>query len=250
MSRRCLPPQSLIQSPVERRVHGLLRKLAPVFALALVATVVVPSVADAADAADPADPADPAKPTPAWRKEKHILEIGGYLGVFFPAADHGLYADGVTKTAKAMKPGFDVGLRFAYLPLRFVGIEVEGGVVPTKLSGNGGYSTTVFAARGHVILQMPTRLALFIVGGGGMLGVASDASKALGKNIDGALHVGGGLKYYVTEKVVLRIDGRDVVSPAFSKGMAGGQDWAHSGEFTFGASFVLGRKSTKMLPRG
>ena len=242
MSRRCLPPQSLIQSPVERLVPGLLHKLAPIFALTLVATVAVPGVAHAAD------PADPAKP--AWRKEKHILEIGGYLGVFFPAADHGLYADGVTKTAKAMKPGFDVGLRFAYLPLRFVGIEIEGGVVPTKLSGNGGYGTTVFAARGHVILQMPTRLALFIVGGGGMLGVASDASKALGKNIDGALHVGGGLKYYVTEKVVLRIDGRDVVSPAFSKGMAGGQDWAHSGEFTFGASFVLGRKSTKMLPRG
>jgi len=245
MSRRCLPHQSLIQSPVERLVHGLFHKLAPVFTLALVATVamtvVVPGVAHAAD---------PAKPTPAWRKEKHILEIGGYLGVLFPAADHGLYADGVTRTAKPIKPGFDVGLRFAYLPLRFIGIEVEGGVVPTKLSGNGGYATTVFAARGHVILQMPTRLALFIVGGGGMLGVASDGSKALGKNIDGALHVGGGLKYYVTEKVVLRIDGRDVISPAFSKGMAGGQDWAHSGEFTFGASFVLGRKSTKMLPRG
>jgi len=224
---------------MSRRRPPLL-SLAPLLALALVSSVALPAFA--ADTDTDTD-------VPAWRKEKHILEIGGYLGAFFPSADHGLYADGVTKTAKPIKTGFDIGLRLAYLPLRFVGIEIEGGLVPTKLDGNGGFTTIVFAARGHVILQMPTRLALFIVGGGGMLGGASDG-KAIGTNVDGALHVGGGLKYYLTPKVVLRIDGRDVVSPAFSKGMTGGQDWAHSGEFTFGASFVLGRKSTKMLPRG
>ena len=217
-----------------------LLSLAPILAVGLLSSVALPAVALAADTD---------KPTPAWRKEKHILEIGGYLGAFFPSADHGLYADNVTKFAKPIKTGFDIGVRIAYLPLRFVGVEIEGGAVPTKLDGNGGYTTIVFAARGHLILQMPTRLALFVVAGGGMLGGASDG-KAIGTNVDGALHVGGGLKYYLTEKVVLRIDGRDVVSPAFSKGMTGGQDWAHSGEFTFGASFVLGRKSTKMLPRG
>ena len=221
-----------------------LQSLAPLLALALVSAAALhtaaPSVAHAGDAS---------KPRPSWRTEKHILEIGGYLGVFFPAADHGLYADGVTETAKPIKTGFDVGVRLAYLPLRFVGIEVEGGVVPTKLQGNGGYSATLFAVRGHLVLQMPTRLALFVVGGGGVLGVTSPA-KGLGSNVDGTLHVGGGLKYYLTEKVVLRIDGRDVISPNFARGTAGGQDWAHSGEFTFGASFVIGRHSTKMLPRG
>ena len=217
-----------------------LQSLAQIFALALVSA--------AALHATVAHAADGDKPKPAWRTEKHILEIGGYLGAFFPAADHGLYAPNVTKTPRPIKTGFDVGLRFAYLPLRFVGLEIEGGAMPTKLNGNGGFKSNLFAARAHVILQMPTRLALFIVGGGGILGVASQ-EKALGNNVDGALHVGGGLKFYLTPKVVLRIDGRDVVSPAWSKGMVGGQDWAHSGEFTFGASFVLGRKSAQMLPR-
>lgn len=218
------------------------RRLLPILPLALVWSVVVvaPGQAQAADAG---------KPKPAWLKEKHILEVGGYLGAFFTAADHGLYGDGITKTPRPLKPGFDVGVRLAYLPLRFVGVEVEGGVVPTKLDGNGGYKTTLFGVRGHLILQLPTRLSLFVVAGGGMLG-ASSGPKALGKNIDGTLHVGGGLKYYVTPKVVLRIDGRDILSPAWSKGMAGGQDWAHNAEFTFGASFVLGRQTTKMLAKG
>jgi OOP family OmpA-OmpF porin len=218
-----------------------LQSLAQIFVLAFVSAAALhASVAHAADGD---------KPKPAWRTEKHILEVGGYLGALFPAADHGLYAENITKTQRPIKTGFDVGIRFAYLPLRFVGVEVEGGIVPTKLDGNGGYKTTLFAVRGHLILQMPTRLALFVVGGGGILGVTSSA-KGLGSNVDGTLHVGGGLKYYLTEKVVLRIDGRDIASPNFSRGMAGGQDWAHNGEFTFGASFVIGRKSTKMLPRG
>jgi hypothetical protein len=230
------------------RRRPLLTTFASGFALALTLAV-TSGVAHAADADKAAKAGKSGKPKPAWLAEKHILEVGGYLGAFFPAADHGLYAEGVTMTARPIKTGFDVGLRIAYLPLRFVGLEVEGGAIPTKLDGNGGFRTTLFGVRGHVILQMPTRLALFIVGGGGVLGVSSQ-EKALGNNVDGTLHLGGGLKYYVTPRVVLRIDGRDIVSPAYSKGMAGGQDWAHNAEFTFGASFVLGRKTTQMLPRG
>lgn len=222
----------------------MLRRLLPIlpFVCSVVAavSVAVPGLAHAADAG---------KPKPAWLKEKHILEVGGHLGGFFTAPDHGLYGDGITKTARPLKTGFNVGLRIAYMPLRFVGIEAEGGVVPTKLDGQGGYKVTMFAARAHVILQTPTRLALFVVAGGGILGVSS-GEKALGKNVDGTLHVGGGLKYYVTPKVVLRIDGRDVMSPNFAKGTPGGQDYAHNAEFTFGASFVLGRQTTKMLPKG
>ena len=246
MSRRCPLPQILA--------------LASVSLLALSPTAAHAGEEDEGDAVEVASDGDEVvtkkarkkksgKKRPAWLAERNILELGGFLGAFFPAADHGLYGPGVTKVAKPLKTGFDVGLRIAYMPLRFVGVEVEGGFIPTKLDGKGGYKANVFAVRGHVILQMPTRLALFVVGGGGILGVGSDA-KAVGKNVDGALHVGGGLKYYLTPKVVLRIDGRDVVSPAFSKGMTGGTDWAHNGEFTVGASFVLGRKSTKLLPRG
>jgi hypothetical protein len=130
----------------------MLRRLLPIlpFVCSVVAavSVAVPGLAHAADAG---------KPKPAWLKEKHILEVGGYLGGFFTAPDHGLYGDGITKTARPLKTGFNVGLRIAYMPLRFVGIEAEGGVVPTKLDGQGGYKVTMFAARAHVILQTPTR---------------------------------------------------------------------------------------------
>ena len=159
------------------------RRLLPIlppalcFVAAVAAVTLAPGLAHAADAGDTAKEG---KPKPAWLKEKHILEVGGYLGAFFTAADHGLYGDGVASTARPLKTGFDVGLRIAYMPLRFVGIEAEGGVVPTKLDGQGGYKTTLFAARAHVILQTPTRLALFVVAGGGMLGVSS-GDKALGK---------------------------------------------------------------------
>lgn len=214
------------------------RPLPLIFALASVSSALVAGVARA----------DEARPKAAWRQEKHIIEVGGSLGAFFPSADHGLYAVDVKDTPKTIKTGFDIGVRFAYLPLRFVGVEVEGGAVPTRIkldSGDKGRRLTMFGVRAHLILQMPTQLALFVLAGGGILGVSS-SEKALGNNVDGALHVGGGLKYYLTPKVVLRIDGRDVISPAFSRGTVGGYDWAHSGEFTFGASFVIGRKSTKM----
>lgn len=231
------------------------RSLPPILALAFVCPTVVGASAMVASGvvASGVARADDAKPKPAWRKEKHIIEVGGYLGALFPSADHGLYAEGVTDAPKQVKTGFDFGVRFAYLPLRFVGVEVEGGASPTRValenSDKKGRRLTLFAVRASLVLQMPTQLALFVLAGGGILGVSS-SEKALGNNVDGSLHVGGGLKYYVTPKVVLRIDGRDVISPAYSRGMTGGYDWAHSGEFTFGASFVIGRKSTKMLPRG
>lgn len=229
---------------MSRRPLSLSHALAVSLVVSTVAGLAGPSVAGAAD-----------KPKPAWRTEKHILEVGGYLGAFFPAKDHGLYGDGVVTTQRELKTGFDIGLRLAYLPLRFIGIEIEGGAVPTKALWTNAEgedrkaSATVFGVRGHFILQMPTQLALFVVGGGGILGVGSK-NDVLGKNVDGSLHIGGGLKYYATPRVVLRIDGRDVVSPSWSKGTVGGTDWAHHGEFTFGAAFVLGRKTAKMLKKG
>jgi hypothetical protein len=194
------------------------------------------------------------KPRPAWLAEKHMLEVGLYMGALFPAKDHGLYGEEITKTPRPLKTGFDVGLRLAYLPLRFVGIEAEGGITPSKVEYTGGdgkeerRKVMLYALRAHVILQLPTQLSLFVLAGGGVQGVSSK-NDALGKNADGTLHVGGGLKYYVHKKVVLRIDGRDIIAPAFTKGM-GGPEWTHHAEFTFGASFVLGRQSTKMLKKG
>lgn len=219
-------------------------------ALTLALALLVPAAARAADDETGEETAAPAptRTKPAWRQEKHILEIGGYLGAFFPARDHGLYG-GEMPALKPLKVGFDIGLRLAYMPLRFIGIEAEGGVSPTRVDIKDGERATTYAVRGHLILQLPTQLSLFVLAGGGMLGVSSK-DPDIGKNIDGSIHFGGGLKYYVTPRVVLRIDGRDVISPAFANAMGGEPYWAHSGEFTFGAAFVLGRKTTKMHPKG
>lgn len=191
------------------------------------------------------------KPKPAWLKEKHIIEVGWLLGAFFPAKDHGLYHAEKPATQKAFNTGFDIGLRFAYLPLRFVGVEVEANLSPTRVDfvEGKGPRTFLYGARGHVILQMPTQLALFVVAGGGVLGVSSKDA-AVGKNVDGALHVGGGLKYYVNKYVTLRIDGRDIITPSYAAAFGGDPARAHSAEFTFGAAFVWGRKWVKMPPKG
>lgn len=219
--------------------------LTPVLASALVA--LAPAAAHADDAA-----AAP-KAKPAWTKEKNILEVGWMLGALFPGADHGLYANDKAPAApRAFKTGFDLGLRFAYMPFRFFGVEVEGdfSTMRTDRGEKKGARSHLFGARAHVIFQLPTQLSLFVLAGGGMLGGTSKDTM-IGKDIDGALHVGAGLKYYVHKYVTLRIDGRDIMSQSYAKLTGGtGPAFSHTVEFTFGASFVWGRKSLKMPPKG
>jgi hypothetical protein len=199
-------------------------------------------------AEEPAPPPEP-KPKPAWRKELHMVEVGWMMGALFPAKDHGLYGVEPPIPARSFKTGFDIGLRLAYLPVRFVGVEVEGHVSPTKVDVEEGKRAVLFGLRGHVILQLPTRITPFLVAGGGMLG-ASSKDELVGKKVDGALHVGGGLKIYVSKWVAIRFDGRDIVTPNYAQRAGGDPGFAHHGEFTIGASFVWGRKGTKMWPRG
>ncbi|MDC0670739.1 hypothetical protein [Nannocystis radixulma] len=199
-------------------------------------------------AADAAPAESEAKPKPPWRKEMHMIEVGWLMGALFPAKDHGLYGVEPPSPPRAFKTGFDIGLRLAYMPVRFVGVEVEGNVSPTKVDVEEGKRSVLFGLRGHVILQLPTRITPFIVGGGGMFG-GSSKDELIGKKVDGALHVGGGVKIYISKWVVLRFDGRDIVTPSYAKAAGGEPSFAHHGEFTIGVSFVWGRKGTKMWPK-
>lgn len=212
----------------------------------LLALALALSLPAPARAAEPTE--TPAKPKPAWLKEKHIIEVGWLLGALFPAKDHGLYGLQPPSPPRAFKTGFDIGLRFAYLPLRFVGVEIEGNVSPTKVDVENGKRSVLFGFRGHVLLQLPTRLTPFLVGGGGVFG-GSSQDELIGKKIGGALHVGGGLKFYVNKYMAIRIDGRDIATPNYAQAAGGAPGWAHHGEFTIGAAFVWGRKGTKMWPK-
>lgn len=213
----------------------------------LLALALALSLPAPARAAEPSETPAP-RPKPVWLKEKHIIEVGWLMGALFPAKDHGLYGVQPPAPPRAFKIGFDIGLRFAYLPLRFVGVEIEGNVSPTKVDVPDGKRAVLYGFRGHVLLQLPTRVTPFIVGGGGMLG-GSSQDDLVGKKVGGALHVGGGVKIYVTKYVAIRFDGRDIMMPGYAQASGGEGPWAHHGEFTVGATFVWGRKGTKMWPK-
>ena len=57
---------------------------------------------------------------------------------------------------------FDVGGRFTYLPFPFIGIEVEGGVMPTWTRDTDEFAL-LYTARAHIIGQYPHRFSPFLL---------------------------------------------------------------------------------------
>ena len=149
-----------------------------------------------------------------WDK-LHRIELGLYAGAFFPPKSHELYDLDVDQFPLA-KAAFDVGLRASYLPLPFVGLELEGGVMPTA-GRDVDASGVMWHLRAHVIGQYPMRVTPFVVLGYGLLGISS-GDDLVGSDVDGAFHVGVGGKYNVTPRIQVRLDGRLNVSGARGEG--------------------------------
>ena len=105
------------------------------------------------------------------RKQKSLFEIGLYFGAHFPPEHHALI-DGSNHLP--LKPAFfDIGLRLSYLPIPWVGAELETGLIPGRTKS--GESAMMWTFRGHAILQLPLwkRWAPFLVAGVGALGMMS-----------------------------------------------------------------------------
>ena len=238
-------------------------------ALAILMTTGVASAAEPAAASDPAPaPADPnagasatvslsgpkvdadadAKGTKTdsgeekwikrYRPTRNQLELGIYGGIMLPAKDHELYDPTINNAGnwqpyKKLAP--DIGLRFGYYPLSFLGLEIEGGVVPTKLRDDSE-KALLGTFRGYGVLQLPYRIAPFVLAGVGMMGTTGSAK--LGKDIDPVLHFGGGVKFYINRLLALRIDARDNVSAQHN--VDAGR--THHIEVLFGLSLLLNRK--------
>ncbi|MBL8969371.1 MAG: hypothetical protein JNK56_02265, partial [Myxococcales bacterium] len=163
------------------------------------------------------------------RPERNMFELGIFGGIMFPASGLVLNKGGVSEGPPGSHELFDpykqkqsiedinngvpgaqlfykpyqkvapeIGLRFAWYPLAFLGGEIEGGVMPTKTvppDGSAGARATLFNFRGHLIAQIPFwRITPFILVGGGMIGT----SGALGSDVDPSTHFGGGVKFYIT----------------------------------------------------
>lgn len=178
-----------------------------------------------------------------WAPQRNMAEIGVYGGVWFPSRHIELFeptagfpADG-RQLLNLVAP--EVGARAGYYPFRFFGVELEGGVMPTRTRASDGFALP-WTVRGHIVGQLGLwSVTPFLLVGTGILGVASDPPPtAIGSEQDVAIHFGGGVKVYVNRWIQLRLDIRDVVSNRVGVG----EGLTSSPEILLGVSVTLGRK--------
>ena len=241
-----------------------LPELSPIAALAFVSLLALPAGAapeadasggasigtDGADASGTSTAPRPGKDKrkdkkwiKRWAPERNMGEIGIYGGVILPSralelfdADRDLPDQGF-KRFKRVAPDF--GVRVGYYPIRFFGLEAEGGAMLANTVDD--QRATMWTVRGHVVAQLGLwSITPFVLIGASGLGVSSDRA-AVGNDIDLGLHFGGGLKFFLSRYVMLRLDVRDVVTA--QRGVAEGL--AHSPEILGGLSITLGRKDKK-----
>jgi len=181
-----------------------------------------------------------------WAPQRNMVEVGVFGGVWFPsrhlelfAPTEGFPADG-HQLLRVVAPEF--GARAGYYPLRFFGVELEGGAMPTRTLGSDGRATA-WNVRGHIVGQLGLwSITPFILAGMGVLGMSSDGPPTgIGSEQDVSIHFGGGVKAYLNRWVQLRLDVRNVVSNRLGVG----DGVTSSPEILLGLSITLGRRSDK-----
>ncbi len=176
------------------------------------------------------------KPTGPWIEryapENHMVELGIYLGAIIVAENHGLFDPGEGPQPSLNRSAFDLGFRAAYMPLRFLGVGLETGVMPTR-SPSEDARANMFTVRGHVIAQLPWyRITPTLVIGGGGLGIRSDVP--ILDSGDAAFHWGPGVRMFINDWIAVRLDGRHIVA---GNGNDGNRQ--HHGEILAGLDVTL-----------
>jgi OOP family OmpA-OmpF porin len=174
------------------------------------ASVDAPAASAPVTPANTEAPKESGPPMRRFRPERNMVEVGVFGGVTVFSRTHDLYDPATPKPREAIKrPTPDFGARVGYFPLSFLGVEAEFSALPAKYEGVG--SAFIYGLRGHAILQLPLyRVVPFVLGGYGMLGVAS-ASTVAGKDIDAIGHYGGGVKFFINRHLALRLDVRHLI---------------------------------------
>ncbi len=174
------------------------------------------------------------------RPTRNQIEVGVFGGILVPSKNHELYdpADPSVTWQPYNKVAPDIGLRLGYYPLSFLGLEIDGGIAPTKAATDKS-KATLGTFRGYVLAQLPYRVAPFVLAGVGIIGTTG-----LGGDLDPALHFGGGVKFYVNDLIALRLDVRDNV--ATKVGSASGR--TNHLEVLLGLSIVLNKKKPPADP--
>lgn len=169
--------------------------------------------------------------------EPNLWELGLFGGLMFPSSNHQLYAPELgPNVQQGFKTSADLGVRFAYFPLAFVGAELEAAVMPSELSD--GSSGGLWAARGHVMGQLTSMsVTPFVLVGAGMLGASSNA---MGSDTDEAFHFGVGAKAPIDDRLLVRLDLRDTLHRDFNGNSSAP---THSPELLLGLSFTPVRRT-------
>ncbi len=174
---------------------------------------------------------------PETPQDRHMIEAGIYGGFIAMSTNHELVTtDSPLATNRRIAPvSPDVGVRFGYYPVRAFGIEVEGGLMPTRL--REGSDVLMFEGRASLVGQLPGRVTPYMLLGAGVTGLTSDPS-VLGDDTDASFHWGGGVKFFATKNIAIRAGLRDVVLARSDDGGA-----SHSPQFLLGISGVFRRTS-------
>lgn len=180
-----------------------------------------------------------------YRPLPMALELGIYGGIGFFADQHNLQNLNLVPSTQnghqRLGPALDLGLRAAFYPLSFLGVEGELGVMPTK-TRTDNISATVWTYRAHLVAQYPGyRLVPFALIGLGGMSLKSHPD-TLGDDTDPEWHWGLGLKFAINEYASARFDFRDnlMQKNLLLTGVSNG-DLVQNTELLLGLSFTLGR---------
>jgi outer membrane protein OmpA-like peptidoglycan-associated protein len=174
-----------------------------------------------------------------YRPQDGLFELGIFGGVIFPSTSIALEMTGAQH--REYKTGGELGLRLAYFPIDFLGVETEGAMVATAIKNGGGAGMGTF--RGHLIGQLTSwSITPFLLVGAGALGANSHE---MGKDTDFAFHFGAGVKLPFDDFLSARLDVRDTITSASKQTSASS---AHSPEILLGLTFTLDRSKPKAAP--
>lgn len=181
-----------------------------------------------------------------WAPERNMAEIGIYGGLFLPSNSHDFYSPDSVPQKPLWQLNGDIGLRAAFFPLEYLGIEAEGGVLPSRIRNSTNDFALIWTARGHVIAQLPMYSVVpFLLVGAGAIGVQSNPI-LLGNDVDPAMHYGLGVKINLNRWIALRVEGRHILS---AKAATQRSVTSH-GEILAGLTFTLGRAKPRQVPTG
>src|SRR5512145_1846634 len=144
-------------------------QLAALFALTLSAGASLAQGVDASGSASVsgASVTTEADSGPRWTHDP--LEVGFYVGAMLLSEQTNTPESEESYKTKLGDAGFDFGARLGLYPVKYIGVEGEGGWILTKSSGDGG--AYLGTGRFHLVAQYPAgRVVPFLLVGGGVMG--------------------------------------------------------------------------------